>query len=550
MSFLTPSRTLLLISDDSLFIFAVGPKGAVLVENVPWSAENFEDEVSLIITKECGGKPVLIVHDMVEQHYRKEKIPHVGFFDKQNVIDRKLHAAFSTYAVRAAFPLKGGGGGSLKTDTGLGGDPYIFAAVSAGDVFEKTLLAVTRSFVPIVGFVLLPIESSDMVRRLAEKIAEKRPKDKEIQKARWTLFIGQNRDGGLRQIVIKDGDMALTRMTPIVSYESNSELWVGEVHQEFKATMSYLSRFGFDSQDGLDVILISEPQAGEKLEGMLDVPCFFHSISALQAAEMLRINIGEQDNYYLSDALHVSWIGTKNRFALPMKAVQIDSVLKPRRIVALFIVLLLLGGGGQSYQFTKMYQEFREGWQNLEDAQARREQLDLQYEKELKNKSDVGVDILLMQSSLTIYDDMMKWKIPAIPLLKAIGKALENDMYLDQIQMACGKNLAAEAVKAMNRRGGASLHGEGNKKTAFWLRMQMTYPSFMNAQKGNRDVNAFRDRLQKLLPDYVVSVTKLLEDYEYNEGIVLKTGSAEEKSVKQDYVAEVKIEGFVVDEDI
>jgi len=529
LSVLTPSRTVLVISDDSLLIFSIGVRGVKLVETVPWSVDNFEDEVALIISKECGGKPVLIVNDMVEQHYRKEKVPRVSVLDKKSVLNRKLHVAFPNYAVRAALPLKEK---IEKTDKSMAGDVFIFAAVPATDAFKKTLAAATKSLVSIVGVVLLPVESSDMVKKLAERIGGKAEKS-----ARWTIFMGQHHGGGLRQIVIKDGDLALTRMTPIVESGENPDVWANEVQQEFQATMSYLSRFGFDIEDGLNVIMVSEPGVGEKVGASLDVPCNFHSISADDAAGIMHLNLGAQDNYYLADAMHVAWIGKKGKFILPMKARQIDLVSKPRQAAVAAIVLLLLGGAFHSYQLVDFYQKLIENKDNLENVEQRYAQLKLQYEKEVQRKKDLGFDIQLIQSALAVHDRIIKKRISAVSLFGKIGEALGKDMRIDQIQLTRGRDIKRTKIFEKNK---------GNP--LFWSNMQMTFPSNTDAQKGNDEVRALNGRLQSLLPDHVVTVTKLLEDYEYSEEIVVETGNSLAKAAEQDYVAEIGIEGPIVDD--
>ncbi len=529
MSLLSPARTVLMISDDALLIYSIGARGVKLVETVPWSVENFEDEVALIITKECSGKPVLIVNDMVEQHYRKEKVPRVSMLDKRNVVNRKLHVAFPNYAVRAALPLKEK---VDKTDKSIAGDIYIFAAVPATDAFKKTLSAAAKSLVSIAGVVLLPVESSDMVKKLAEKVGSKGDK-----KARWTIFMGQHQGGGLRQIVIKDGDLALTRMTPIVESGEDPDLWANEVQQEFQATMSYLSRFGFDAEDGLNIIMVSEPEAGEKVGALIDVPCNFHSMSADDIAKMMHLKLGVQDNYYLADSLHVSWMGKKSKFILPMKAKQIDLVSKPRQAAAAAIVLLMLGGAFQSYQLMDTYQSFVQTSDELEDAEQRFDQLDLKYKREVKRKKDLGFDIQLIQSTLAVYERMTKKQIPAVSLFSKIGSSLGKNMRIDQIQVTRGRDI--KRVKFFEK-------GRGN--TLFWSAMQMTFPSNTNAQKGNNEVRALSSRLQSLLPDHIVEVSKLLEDYEYSEEIVVESGGTSAKASKQDYVAEIRIEGPIVDD--
>jgi hypothetical protein len=73
--------------------------------------------------------------------------------------------------------------------------------------------------------------------------------------------------------------------------------------------------------------------------------------------------------------------------------------------------------------------------------------------------------------------------------------------------------------------------------------MQMTFPSTTDAKKGNMEVESLSARLQALIPDHVVKVTKKLEDYEYSESIVVESGNAEKEKVSQDFVAELQIEG-------
>lgn len=391
LSFLAPSRTVLMISDEALLIYSVNSRGVKFIEAVPWSADDFEESVSVTIAKDCGGKPVLILNDMVEQHYRKEKVPRVSVLDKQNIVKRKLQVAFPNYPVRAALPLKEK---IQKTDKSLGGDIYIFAAVPASDAFSKTMAAVHLSLAPVAGFCLLPVESSDMIKKLSDKLT---PKDQ--GKAQWTIFMGQHQSGGLRQIVIRNGELALTRMTPIVETDDDPVLWAKDVHQEFQATMSYLSRFGFDPSDGLNVILISEPGTGDMVSELIEAPCNFHSVTSDEASDLLKLNTGAQDTVYHAGAMHIAWIGRKSRFILPMKAEQIDRVSQPRKMAALASVILLFASIFFGYQLLEHVQSISEIKVDIEDISHRKGQLDLQYSKEVKRKEDLGYNIQLIQSA-------------------------------------------------------------------------------------------------------------------------------------------------------
>ncbi len=526
LSFLSPSRTVLMVSDEALYIYAVNSKGVKLVEAVPWSAENFEKNVATIISKDCGGKPVLILNDMVEQHYRKEKVPSVSVMDKQSLVKRKLKVAFPSYPVRAALPLKEK---IAKTDVSLAGKVYIFAAIPASEAFAKTMAATRISMATVAGFCLLPIESSDMIKKLSDKLS-----NKSDAKAQWTVFIGQHRSGGLRQVVIRNGEIALTRMTPVIDNDDDPLVWAKEVHQEFQATMSYLSRFGFSSSDGLNVILLADPSAGDMVGDLIETECNFYSLTVGEAAKILKLSVGAQENERYADALHVAWIGRKSKFILPMKAKQIDNVSKPRQVAVFLTLLLFFGAGFQVYQLMDYYQKTVETKDDIESLTQRKAQLDLNYSIEVKRKEALGYDIQLIQSSLAIYDDFEKSDVKVLPLFYNIGMALGKNLRIDRIEVVRGSNKGIIS----------SFVGGKNKTTpAYIATMQMTFPSTTNAEKGNAQVRDLQSRLQKRLSGNIVKVTKFLEDYEYSEEIVVETGNVGEKSVSQDYVAEISIEG-------
>src|SRR5262245_61593551 len=126
LALFAPSRTVVLIADEALYIYSTGFRGSRLIESVPWDTENFEQSVATTLSKDCGGKPVLILNDMVEQHYRKERVPKVSALDKANVLQRKLNVAFPGYPVKAALLLKEK---IPKSEKNIAAAIYIFSAI-------------------------------------------------------------------------------------------------------------------------------------------------------------------------------------------------------------------------------------------------------------------------------------------------------------------------------------------------------------------------------------------------------------------------------------
>lgn len=531
ISFLSPKRTVLLMADEALYVYTTGPKGAQLEETIPWDAENFVYNVSDIIAKDCGRKPVLVLNDMVEQHYRKERIlkSGVNMLDKASMLKRKLNVAFPNYPVRAAFPLKEKlvEAGGKKTS-----EIYIFAAVPESKQFSLAVSAVSMSLASIAGFCLLPVESSDMVKALSAKLTRKGQ-----PKAKWSVLIGQHQNGGLRQIVIKNGELALTRMTPIIDSDRNPQVWAAEVHQEFKATMSYLARFGFQPEDGLQIILLANPAAGQEVENLIEEDCQFSALSVAQAANMLSLPVQVQEGTHYADVLHVVWAARKPKFILPMSAREIDKVSKPRQVAMIASLFFIAGAAFLGYQLVNESAALGEINRDYDDVQSRLAQLNVQYQKEVQKKEELGFDVRLVQSSIALHDKLEDLNVKPLPLFKGVGTALGKDMRLDRV-----------IVKKAKQGAGASSAGFINavldkKPRKYEVTMQMTYPSTTDIDKGNQEVRDLSTRLQTILPDHTVKVTKFLKDYEYVEELVVETGDLEKQNLQQDFIAEIIIEG-------
>lgn len=533
LSFLIPSRTVLLVSDEALYVYACRAHAVRLVETVPWESDNFESDVARILSKDCGGKPAVILNDMVEQHYRKEKILRAagGVLDKKGMIRQKLRVAFPSYPVRSALKLK-----EKIAQAGNKGpsDLYIFAAVPDSKQISRTMDAVVQSLASVAGFALLPVESSDMVKALSLKL--KKPAKSGTQ---WVVFIGQHRHGGLRQIVIKNGELALTRMSPIVESEEKPDVWADEVFQEFNATMSYLGRFGYQQDDGLQVIAISSAAGGQALESMMDPAHSFTAMTVTEAASVLGISLGQQDDYRFADPLHAAWVGRKNALLLPMESRRLDDITKPRRMATAASVLMLCGVAFLGYQLVDKGATMSTLNTDIEDNTAKLAQLEVEYQQEMEHNKKLGFDVRLVQSSIAVNDALEKNNLKPLEIYNAVGMALGRDMRVDGIEI---KNTTLVKDNIIGAAIGIA-QGQPVPPPAYEAKMQMTYPSTVDAQQGNQEVDALRTRLQNLMTTSKVEITKRLKDYEYVKEIVVETGDKGNQNNGQDLIAEIVIKG-------
>jgi len=524
LSFLR-QKTVLITTDDAVEVFTSVSGSVTLVAILAWEDEEFSARLYRLLKKECKSRPITVLNDMVEQHYRKERVMKagVGIFDRENMIRRKLMAAFPNYPIRAALPLK-------EKDAKQNVGSYIFVAIPGSEKINKLIQIIRQPEFTVDGLYLLPVESTDMVRALSDKLL-KRSKEK---KTGWTIFIGQHKGGGLRQVVTRNGELALTRITPVSDMYERPENWVLEAHQEFKATMSYLARFGYEASDGLNVVVIAGDECGMQLEQLITEECVYDSITLEQAASYLGLKMDTDlgDNY--ADILHAAWATRKSSLVLPMAVPVLEELEKPRKIATYASLLLMLGALFFGYQaFTS--QERLIGLQNdIQQASITKTQLQEEYEEEVRKKAALGYDIKLLQGSLDIHARLEKNKPDVLALFKEIGQALEGNIRFNKVSLQKPKNDLAEMIE------NARIPSEEEQRDVIYRgKLTIIYPSTTDINRGNTQIRELRNRLNDNLPDHHFQVTKFLNDYEYTEQVVVESSTQREQQAQQDYVIEI-----------
>lgn len=535
ISFLTPLRAVLMIGDEALYIYEVSGSKTRLIDTVLWSAQDFEDTVAEILRRECKGKQILVLNDMTDQHFKGgQRIPRVSAMDKAGVLSRKLAVAFPNYPIRGALPVKDklSKSASAALKANAAGGLYLFAAVPMSEPVSKTMAAIKQSMASIAGFTLLPVESSDMLKALTDKASKK-----EKVKPRWAVMIGQHQSGGLRQVIIRDGQLAMTRMTPVTDLNTDPEAWTNEVAQEFKATISYLSRFGYSPNDGTEVFVIATPSAGETLRTKIDVPCNYSSFTVSEAANALGMRLGQQDDQYHADPLHAAWAGRKTRFILPMEALDIKKVSGPRQAAMAAALILFCGAAWLSWQMMSQTQALITAKNNLTDQRRKQDEAQKEYDVELARMQELGFDIKLIQGALNTFKEFEDNSMDTLPFAQGIGRALGDELRLDKLSVITQKGkttTAPDGTQAMS-------------KPALEAILTFSFPGTIDPEYGVRQVGDLSRRLGENLPaGYEVQISKQVADLSYTENTVGEVGSTNNPNAKpEDFKAEITIKGQV-----
>lgn len=525
-------RTVLLMTDEALYIYNSKSRAVDMVEHVPWDHDSFSQTVATAIAQKCSKAPILILNDMVEQHYRKERVltSGVSLLDRKAMVTRKLNMAFPNYPVRAALPLKE----KVKKEAGsMGSDVFIFAAIPSTQQLTQTISIVNKSMASSKGMGLLPVESASLVKKLAKKLQAKK-----ATPAQWVLQIGQHRNGGLRQIVIKNGEVALTRMTPLpLTAKDDVVAWSKEVVQEFQATMSYLTRFGFRPEDGLDVILLSSADSAEQVRTQVDDRFNFQTLTPAEASKALGLKLNIKEDDYFSDILHVAWAAKKTKLDLPMSSLTLDQVAKPRQIANGAITLLLISSLFLAYQVVNYASLNAEADSDIKARRIQNNTLQIKYEAELKKNEALGIDVRLIQGTLQVFQERQNNNLQPLVVIKAMGNALGGDLRLSAINMRTLIDSGKQQKAPQSFGFGGALQVEYASEAT----VQIIYPSTADVERGNAEIQTLKDEMQKELSGYEVEVTKFLKDFQYVEEIIIDSDDDFDDSVEQDYIAEITI---------
>lgn len=531
--FLAPSRCILLIGDDALHVYNAGKGGAVLLESVPWDHDRFQDHVAALIAEQARGRSVAILNDMTDQHFKGgQRVPKVGAMDQARVLANRLKMAFPNYPIRGALRVK-----ETNTQSAKSGMPYLFAAVAVSDNIRKTMDAVSLSKAVIDGAFLLPVESADMVTALAEKAGQ----EDDEGAARWVVLIGQHSSGALRQVIVRDGQLAMTRMTPANPLGGDYELWARQVNQEFKATVSYLSRFGFSPEEGVDVILIGHPEAGQALNRMIDLPCRFFSFTANQAATLLKLNLSRVGNaVYAADPLHVAWAGSKPRFALPLSTGFLEKVQAVRQGARLAAVVLVLGMLFLGGQFLTGVQKTMLLGGDLKQKKMQLSQVEGEYQAEVARLKEMGIDVGLVQGVVSVYENMEAGRMKTLPLVLGVREAMGSELRLDSVRLT----QLEPKIKTGGFDGGFQGGIDKPQDRPFEMLLKFGFPSTMDPEVAVKEVDSFKKRLQDRFPSYEVVIERNVIGLDYSAEFSGATGISAEDVSEEDYVSEIKIKGY------
>ncbi len=418
------TKQVLFVGNDGLQHYVYKGRYTFLQDEYAWDQPDLIRNLANALRKVGQNKPVIILSDQTEQQYRKDMLPKASFFDRTKMLDRKLNMAFAQTPYRAALPIK-----HMPRDADATTPNVLFAGLPQTPEMTKVVQAVTESECVLDNVVLVPLETVPMINRLVKSLHER---TQVIDRPRWTILLTQQKTGGMRQIVLQDGELALTRLTPI--YIAN-ESELGQVRdlmiKEFQATLTYLARFGYVAADGIDVVAITSEMMGEGLQQANLPVTHLYTLSISEATRLLKAGPKIVGDTLYSDGL-LAAVAAGHKPILPLQNKALKPLQQGRKAIwlgSLLLALTMLGLCAAAVQIQLQTSDVNTqndtGQNDLRMAQVRYNDL-AKMLNTLKYKPE------MVQAVLNVRDDLFKTNLNTEPTLQAIEALVDKGQYVVQ----------------------------------------------------------------------------------------------------------------------
>jgi hypothetical protein len=408
-------KQVLLVGNDGVQLYVVQGKRASLYADYSDSGASLSSDLRAAF--KAVNAPLTILFDVVEQQYRKEAIPNVGRFDKKKVIERKMQMAFPQQQMRAFLPLK-----PTKEGEGI---TALFAGLSPNLTITQIIDAVIGSEVTIAGAGLLPLESTSLVQKLVDGVYKK---IKTGSPSRWAVLMTYHKTGGLRQVVTKDGELSLTRLTPLAIDPNNIQALTDEMAREFNATLTYLSRFGYGSNDSLDLIIVSSEDVCQSLKNARLTSTNLFALTLFEACTTVGFTptMAHEAGPY-SDALHAGWTGLQKKLLVPLSAPTLDKVKQSRQMAQLAMFALIFGLGYVGWQVFNLQTNMITLNHDILDLKAKRITLQNEHDELAKKLNTLKYDAEKTRIILEAFDKLNAGGFDAEPVIALINSAVPRE---------------------------------------------------------------------------------------------------------------------------
>lgn len=282
--------------------------------------------------------PVQALVDAVEEDYRTEMLPHASGRERSVMVQRRLRQLYRTSPYHAAV-LQGREGEQRRDDR------YLFAALTNAELFLPWAEAIEEARLAFAGLYLLPL----VMPSLAEQLGINREP---------TLLITATASG-LRQTFIEDGQLRVSRLTPLVRTVNTVDHGdIGALVEEVGNTRLYLEALKLRGRDDpLSVTLVDIDDSMTRVAAALErQDNNIHCVRVAAANLVQKLPLSAQMLADTPDALALTLLGLRSPTVnlAPAPALRRFRVLSTQR--SLYAATSVIGVVGISFAIAHVWQ--------------------------------------------------------------------------------------------------------------------------------------------------------------------------------------------------
>ncbi len=433
------------------FILSIGDDNVVLTRLVDGKVANawLASPDPALATEELGEAlatdtkcKLTVLIDTLDQSFREEELPRTNILDRRKVLSRHITMAFPGANMRGAHLIGPSGKASLL---------YQFAAVPLDGRIPGWLDFVDSLPNEKGGVHAIAAENVTLISRLT-------PKDAPVVedgKNHWRHLIGVNVTGGLRQIIEKNGRLVLTRLTQAPPPETPSAEFADMIIRDFKATITYIRRLGYQVGDALDVVVMTTPDNKAALDALnWDGARSVSIYTPYEAALTVDLgSIGREDQAYC-DVLHAAWFASQRRHQIPLtRAAAIGDAKDDLREIGLAVApyaASLMAAALIGWTAWASYDTYTISQTN-DDMQRQLTSLRADLQREQGELGLLQYDVKKIHNVLDVNTALEAGKVDVSPAFQAVSTALQGDAVVLNLTAAVGGDST----------GGAAVPGRG-----------------------------------------------------------------------------------------
>jgi hypothetical protein len=443
---------------------------------------------------------VSILVDTLDQSFKEEEIPRVNILDRRKVLARHINMAFPGANLRGARIIK---------DTDKKTLLYEFAAVPLDGRIPGWLDFVTSLPNEKGGVHSIATENADLIRALA-------PKDAEVEEGKnhWRHMIGVNVCGGLRQIIEKNGRLCLTRLTQAPPADTPPEEFADMILRDFKATITYIRRLGYQVGEPLDLIVLTTPENKRVLEEFdWDSARSVSVYTPYEAGLVLNLgSLGKEDQAYC-DVLHAAWFASKRKSILPLtRAAALGDTkddLRELAFVAAPYAAGLLSAAVLGWGAWTAYEWYGMHGQN-QQSQAQLQQLQSTLAQEKTALAALPHEAARVRNVMDVASALDAGKVDMVPALAGIAAALESDAVVLSLDFVTANAAVRSGSRSRPAAGGANVAATGAKPAEYTVEVELKLASVITrADEAVQTARRIERRLKANFDKgYTVTMTK------------------------------------------